>query len=62
MVGVGAAVDDPVHVKVEMIELGEEGFIGDDLVDFRVAFRKPAVELDGIEYEWPVVWRYYGQK
>lgn len=48
--GVGAAVDNPVHVKVEMIELGEEGFIRDDLVDFWVAFRKPAVELDGIEY------------
>ena len=41
-------MNDPVHVKVEVIELGEEGFIGDDLIYFWVALRKPAVELDSI--------------
>lgn len=41
----GAAVDDAVHIKVEVIKFGEEGFIGYYLVDFGVALGEPAVEL-----------------
>lgn len=38
-------MNDAVHVEVEVIEFGEEGFIGNHLVDFGVALREPAVEL-----------------
>lgn len=30
-------MDYAVHVEVEMVEFGKEGFVGDDLVDFGVA-------------------------
>lgn len=33
-----AAVDDAVHVEVEVVEFGEEGCVGDDLIDFWIAF------------------------
>mmetsp|Transcript_31089 Transcript_31089/g.61556 ORF Transcript_31089/g.61556 Transcript_31089/m.61556 type:complete len:243 (-) Transcript_31089:185-913(-) len=43
--GVGAPVDDAVHVQVQVVEFGEEGAGGQDLVDVRVPLRQPAVEL-----------------
>ena len=43
-VGVGAIVDDAVHVEVEAVELGDVGF-GDELGDGGVALREPAEEL-----------------
>lgn len=36
--GVCAAVNDAVHVEVEVVEFGKEGCVGYDLVDFGVAF------------------------
>lgn len=45
VVGVRAGVDDAVHVEVEVVELGEEGEVGDDVVHAHVALREPAVEF-----------------
>lgn len=45
MTGVGAAVDDPVHIQVQVIKLRQQGLICDDLVDLGVALAEPAVEL-----------------
>lgn len=45
VVGVGAGVDDAVHVQVEVVEFGEEGQVGDDVVDGDVALGEPAVEF-----------------
>ena len=42
--GVGAAVDDAVHVEVEVVEFGEEGFVGDHLVDLGVALGEPSLQ------------------
>jgi hypothetical protein len=42
---VRTAVDDSVHVEVEVIEFWQECCVGDDLVDFWIAFADPAVEL-----------------
>ena len=47
VVGVRAAVDDPVHVEVQVVEFREQRRVGDDLVDFRIAFADPSVKLKG---------------
>jgi hypothetical protein len=41
----GTPVNDPVHVQIQMIEFGQQGVIGHDLVDLRVPFADPAVKL-----------------
>jgi hypothetical protein len=49
-------MDDAVHVQVQVIKLGEERQVRDDLVDAGVALREPAVEL-GHSHGWFVlVW------
>jgi hypothetical protein len=40
-----APVDDPVEVQVQVVHLGEERLVRDDLVDLRVALGDPSVEL-----------------
>ncbi len=45
MVGVGAAVDDPIHVQVEVVKLWKQRLIGDDLIDFWIALTEPAIKL-----------------
>ena len=46
-----AAVDDPVHVEVEVVEFGKERCVGYDLVDFWISFADPSVKLsNGIEW------------
>lgn len=45
MIRVRTAVDDSVHVEVEVVEFWQECCVGDDLVDFWIAFADPAVEL-----------------
>lgn len=42
----GGAVDYAVHVEVEVVDGGEEGGVGDDLVYFGVALGEPAIELE----------------
>ena len=53
VVGVGASMDDPVHVQVQVIELGEQRLIGNDLVDLGVALAEPAIKLKGVgDKQW----------
>ena len=43
--GMRTTMNNAVHVEIEMIKLGQESIVRDNLVDFRVAFRNPSVEL-----------------
>lgn len=45
MVGMGAAVDDPIHVQVEVVKLWKQRLIGDDLIDLWIALTEPAIKL-----------------
>lgn len=45
MIRVSTAVNDPIHVQVQVVELRQEGFICDDLIYLRVALAEPSVEL-----------------
>ena len=44
IIGVGADVDDAVHVKVQVVEFGNLVLL-DDLAQARVALAQPAIEL-----------------
>lgn len=43
---VGASVDDAVHIKIQMIKFGQECRIGYNLINLRVTFTDPSVELE----------------
>ena len=45
MAGVGASVDNPIHIEVQMIKFRQERLICNDLVDFWVTLTEPAVKL-----------------
>lgn len=45
IVGMGARVQDAVHVQVQVVELRQEGRVRNDLVDLRVPLRNPPVKL-----------------
>ena len=45
VVGVGASMDDTIHIEVQMIKLGEERFICNNLVDLGVSLAEPAIKL-----------------
>ncbi len=45
MAGVGAAVDDPVHVQIQVVKLWKQRLIGNDLVNLWIALANPAVKL-----------------
>jgi hypothetical protein len=40
------AVDNPIHIEVQMIKLGKESGIGNDFIYLRVPFTDPSVKLD----------------
>ena len=42
---VGASVDDTVHIKIQMIKFGQECRVGYNLINLRVTFTDPSVEL-----------------
>jgi len=46
--GVRAAVNDAVHVQVEMIEFGQQRIVRNNLIDLGVALRDPSVELSAV--------------
>ena len=53
--GMRAAVNDAVHVQVEMVEFRQQGTVRDNLIDLWIALRDPAVELLRKQYgnrEW----------
>jgi hypothetical protein len=45
MTGVCAAVDNAIHIQIQMIKLGQERLIRNDLVYFWISLTKPAVKL-----------------
>ena len=45
MVGVCAAVDDAIHVQIQVVKLREKRFIGNDLINLRIALTEPAIKL-----------------
>ena len=42
---VGTSVDNPIHIQVQMIKLGQQGTVSDDLIDFGITLRNPSVKL-----------------
>lgn len=45
MTWVSAAVDDPVHVQIQVVEFRKKCLIGNDLINLRIALTEPAVKL-----------------
>jgi hypothetical protein len=45
MTGMGAAVNDSIHIEIQMIKLGKEGRIRNDFIDLRVSFTDPSIKL-----------------
>lgn len=45
MIRMRTSVNDTVHIQVQMVKLGKQGLIGDDLVDFWITLTEPSVEL-----------------
>jgi hypothetical protein len=43
--GMRASVDNTVHVKIQMVKLGQERRVGYNLIDLGVSFRYPSVKL-----------------
>ena len=46
VVRMSATMDNAVHVEVQMIKLWEKSIIADNLIDFGIALRDPAVKLE----------------
>ena len=45
VVGMGAAVDDPIHVQIQVVKLWKQRLIGNDLINLWIALTEPAVKL-----------------
>ena len=45
MTGMRASVNDPVHIQVQMIKLGQKRRVRHDLIDLGVTFTDPAIKL-----------------
>ena len=41
----GASVDNPIHIEIQVIKLGQQGIVGDNFIDFGIAFTNPTVKL-----------------
>jgi hypothetical protein len=46
--GMRTPVNDTVHIQVQMIKLGQEGIVGDNLIDLGITLRDPSVKLRGL--------------
>ena len=40
------AMDDTVHVQVQMIKFGQQGIVGHNLVNLRITLGNPSVKLE----------------
>eukprot|EP00978_Attheya_sp_CCMP212_P003403 scaffold7008_cov40-Attheya_sp.AAC.3 len=45
MVGMGTSMNDTIHIKVQMVKLGQQCRIRNDLIDLGIAFTDPSVKL-----------------
>jgi hypothetical protein len=43
--GMRAPVNNTVHIEIQVVKLGQERRVGNDLIDLRVSFRDPSVKL-----------------
>jgi hypothetical protein len=43
--GMRASVNNAVHIEIQVVKLGQERRVGNDLIDLGVSFRYPSVKL-----------------
>jgi hypothetical protein len=49
---VRAAVDNPIHVEIQVVKLGQQGIVSDNLVNLGVALGNPAIKLFADDETW----------
>jgi hypothetical protein len=45
MIRMSTSMNNSIHIEIEMVKLGQQRCIRNDLVDLRIAFRDPSVKL-----------------